>query len=684
MLSIAKPDRETMNRLADATSPYLRQHADNPVDWWPWIPEAFDEAKRRNVPVHLSIGYAACHWCHVMARESFSDPATAAHLNRDFVSIKVDREERPDVDQIYMRALHALGEQGGWPLTMFLTPAGAPFWGGTYFPPEPRWGRPSFRQVLAGISAAWSSGDAAISQNASALINHLNQSVPPATAIPDAAFLDRAAETILSIWDVDRGSFRGAPKFPNPLVMDVLWRAYRRSGDETYRAAVVNTLTFLCQGGIYDHIGGGFARYSVDATWLVPHFEKMLYDNALLLKLLSFACRETPSPLFRNRIDETVAWLLREMQHPAGGFAASLDADTDHEEGLTYTWTADELATVLGNDFPFFAKIYDVSPAGNWEGRTILNRLAPDSRNWLGDETEVRLKHLRQTLLSRRNKRPQPARDDKVLADWNGLAISGLAHAARATGSADARTAAIRAFEFVAESMTRGDRLAHSKLDESLVFPGVATDYANMVQAALDLFALEGDARYLDQAEAWFAAADRHHFVAESSAYNLAADDAPPLIARPLSISDEATPAATGTMASAAATLFMLTADTGHRQRAEQLLGHLAARGPQDVVGSASLQSAFDTLLRGRLAFIIGAGPEADALVDAALGEADPALFVACVQPQAVRPGHPAHGKRPARSKAALFLCDALRCLPEIDSPTEAKDALQRTRSALV
>jgi uncharacterized protein YyaL (SSP411 family) len=672
-----------MNRLADATSPYLRQHADNPVDWWPWIPEAFDEAKRRNVPVHLSIGYAACHWCHVMARESFSDRATADHLNRDFVSIKVDREERPDVDQIYMRALHAIGEQGGWPLTMFLTPDGAPFWGGTYFPPEPRWGRPSFRQVLAGITAAWSAGDKSIAQNASALSEHLNRPVSPDTGMPDAAFLDRAAETILTIWDIDRGSFKGAPKFPNPLVMNVLWRAYRRSGNDTYRTAVTNTLTFLCQGGIYDHLGGGFARYSVDAQWLVPHFEKMLYDNALLLKLLSYAHRETPSELFRSRIDETVAWLLREMQHPAGGFVASLDADTDHEEGLTYVWSAEELAEALGDDFPLFARTYDVTPVGNWEGHTILNRLAPDSRAWLGDEAEAKLHALRETLLRRRNERPQPTRDDKVLADWNGLAISGLVHAARATGNAEAHAAAIKAFDFVTDSMTRGDRLAHSTLDGSLVFPGVATDYANMIQAALDLFALQGDTRYLGHAEAWFAAADRHHFVAESSAYNLTADDAPPLIAQPLSLSDEATPAATGTMASAAATLFMLTANTTYRERAEQLLRHLAARGPQDVVGTASLQSGFDTLLRGRLAFVVGTGSEAEALLDTALDEADPALFAACIRPEAVREGHPAHGKRPARTEAALFLCDAFRCLPEIDQPSDAAEALRSTRTSM-
>ncbi len=502
-----------MNRLAGSTSPYLRQHADNPVDWWPWIPEAFAEAKRRNAPVHLSIGYAACHWCHVMARESFSNPTTAAQLNRDFVSIKVDREERPEVDQIYMRALHALGEQGGWPLTMFLTPDAEPFWGGTYFPPEPRYGRPSFQQILGAIASAWSAQDEAVTKNVAALRNHLNQPVAPPAGTPDPALLDQAAETIASVWDFDRGSFRGAPKFPNPVVLELLWRAYRRNGDGQFRDAVLTTLTNLCQGGIYDHVGGGFARYSTDAEWLVPHFEKMLYDNGLLLSALARAHHEAPQRLFRQRIDETVGWLMREMQLPGGGFAASLDADTDHEEGLTYVWSPEELREALGDGFARFAEIYDVSPGGNWEGSTILNRLRPNAREWLGDEREAEFAAMRAPLLSRRNARPQPARDDKVLADWNGLAIAGLADAARVNGNVAAREAALAAFRFVSESMSEGDRLAHSVLDGKRVFPGIATDYANMIRAGLALFALEGDTAFLDRAEAWFAAAKRHHFV---------------------------------------------------------------------------------------------------------------------------------------------------------------------------
>ena len=671
-----------MNRLASATSPYLRQHADNPVDWWPWIPEAFEEAKRRNVPVHLSIGYSACHWCHVMAEESFSNPEIAAALNRDFVSIKVDREERPEVDQIYMRALHALGEKGGWPLTMFLTPDAVPFWGGTYFPPEPRFGRPGFPQLLAGIAAAWKAGDSTIRHNAATLQEHLNRPVAPSAEAPTSTLLDGAASTLSSVWDHKLGSFQGAPKFPNAAVVEVLWRAWLRTGNTTYREAVLTTLSAICQGGIYDHLAGGFARYAVDAEWKVPHFEKMLYDNSLLLSLLSFGYRETRNPLFRARIDETVAWLVREMQLPGGAFAASLDADTEHEEGLTYVWTWDELQRILGDSLPVFAEIYDALPGGNWEGKIVLNRMAPDSLGWLGDKREGDLEQLRRKLLKHRDQRPQPARDDKILADWNGLAISGLVHAAHATASDQAKAAARHAFDFVLTSMTDGDRLAHSCLDGEHVVPGIATDYANMIRAALDLFTLDGDTRYLDHARAWFTAAKRHHFASESVAYLLAADDTPNLIAQTPSLSDEATPAATGVIAENAARLFMLTADSAYQDHAQALLGHLTARADRDIVGVASLQSACDTILRGRLAFVVGAGPEAALLRRAVLAEPDPALTVVSARSAEVPADHPAHAKRPT-GKAAVFLCDAFRCLPELPTPDAVTEALQQTRPGL-
>jgi uncharacterized protein YyaL (SSP411 family) len=667
-----------MNRLANATSPYLRQHADNPVDWQAWSPEAFAEAKSRDVPVHLSIGYAACHWCHVMARESFSDPATADHLNRDFVSIKVDREERPDVDQVYMRALHALGEQGGWPLTMFLTPDAEPFWGGTYFPPEPRWGRPSFRQVLAAVSAAWKARDAAIAQNAAALKAHLQERTRPVGQPPDLDTIDRAAHTILSVWDMQHGSFKGAPKFPNPVALDVLWRAWLRTGDSAFQGAVLVTLTSLCQGGVYDHLGGGFARYAVDAGWIVPHFEKMLYDNGLLLSALSYAYRATHAELFRTRIEETVDWLLREMRLPGGAFASSLDADTDHEEGLTYTWSWAELQDLLGRKIDIFAAAYDATPHGNWEGKIILNRLASRSEGRTFDEAE--LARMRSILLARRAERPQPARDDKVLADWNGLAISGLVQTHRATGSAKGLAAAQAAFAFVSESMADGDRLAHSSLRGACVIPGLATDYANMIAAALDLFAVDGEHRYLERATRWFAAAEKQHFDAESGAYRLSPYDGEKLIATAASHTDEATPAATGVMARNAARLFMLTGGQAYRTGAETMFARLGGGAERDVVGSASLQSAYDESLRGRLAFLVGIPDRR--LLTVALDEADPAFTIVVADTNMIPPTHPAYGKRPAQ-ESAVFLCDATRCLPEVSDPCELETRLQQTRKGL-
>jgi len=414
----------------------------------------------------------------------------------------------------------------------------------------------------------------------------------------------------------------------------------------------------------------------------VPHFEKMLYDNAQLLSALSYAYHDTGRPLFRARIDETVSWLIREMQLPRGGFASSLDADTEHEEGLTYVWSSEELEKLLGEDFDFFARIYGVTAEGNWEGRNILNRLGQDSREWLGEAEEATLQELRERLLRRRNRRPQPARDDKALADWNGLAIAGLTHAARVNGSSGARLAALTAFRFVSESMSNGERLAHSSLNGDVVYPGVATDYANMIRAALALFALEGHSRYLEYAERWFAAARRHHYVEASAAYDLVADDAPALIAQPLSLVDEATPAATGVMAENAAVLFMLTGDAAYRDHVEGLLGHLSNRAGQDAIGASSLQSAFDTLLRGRVGFVVGEGYLADSLIETALAEADPALLAADVKAETIRRGHPAEGKRPS-GRAALFLCDAFRCLPEITTADDARQTLAKTRAGL-
>ncbi|PZQ78668.1 MAG: thioredoxin domain-containing protein, partial [Ancylobacter novellus] len=408
------------NRLTESASPYLLQHKDNPVDWWQWQPEAFEEARRTNRPILLSIGYAACHWCHVMAHESFEDEATAAVMNELFVNIKVDREERPEVDQIYMSALQQLGAQGGWPMTMFLDPDGAPFWGGTYFPKEAKYGQPAFTDVLKTMANAFASGDPRITSNREALLTRLRQKARPSgQVVVGTNELDDVATRILGIMDDEHGGLQGSPKFPNTPFLELLWRAYERTGRERFRNAALHALDGMSEGGIYDHIGGGYSRYSVDERWLVPHFEKMLYDNAQILDLLGLAYSETLADLFRARAEETVGWLQREMLLEGGAFAASLDADSEGHEGRYYVWTLKQVLDALGAaDAEFFAKHYDIVPFGNWEGVSIPNRLKEIERSSADD---IRLAMLRDKLLAVRATRVPPGRDDKVLADWNGL-----------------------------------------------------------------------------------------------------------------------------------------------------------------------------------------------------------------------------------------------------------------------
>ena len=504
------PQASHQNRLAQETSPYLLQHQHNPVDWWAWGPAALAEAKRSNRPILLSVGYAACHWCHVMAHESFEDDATARVMNELFVNIKVDREERPDIDQIYMAALHHLGEHGGWPLTMFLTPAGEPIWGGTYFPKTSRYGKPAFVDVLREIARLFREEPQKIETNRAALMEQLAATArKPGTVTIGAAELDNAARQLGGIIDPVNGGTRGAPKFPQAALFELLWRGGLRNGEARYFAAVEITLDHICEGGIYDHLGGGFSRYSVDEQWLVPHFEKMLYDNAQLLELLAIAHRRSGKPLYRQRARETVEWLTREMTTPEGAFSASLDADSEGEEGKFYVWSLAEVMRELGSeDGEFFGRHYDVTLGGNFEGHNILNRLEPTERS---EADEARLAGLRAKLLAARAARVRPGLDDKVLADWNGLMIAALANASLMFDEPSWLDIAARAFDFVASTMTRGDRLGHSWRQGQLKFPGLASDFAAMIRAALALYEATGKKPYLDQALAWQHALDRDY-----------------------------------------------------------------------------------------------------------------------------------------------------------------------------
>ncbi|MBV8188474.1 MAG: thioredoxin domain-containing protein, partial [Alphaproteobacteria bacterium] len=479
---------EGRNRLGTETSPYLLQHAHNPVHWWAWGEEAIAEAGRSNRPILLSVGYAACHWCHVMAHESFESPEVATVMNALFVNIKVDREERPDVDAIYMQALQALGEHGGWPLTMFCTPSGEPFWGGTYFPYPARYGRPSFLDVLRGVAQAWRDKPQDIETNRAGLLQALQRhAVNKALEIPHdgpllpMGLLDEIAKRLAQESDPVWGGFGQAPKFPSPYLFENIWRGWLRDRQAARLSeAVTVTLDRMCQGGIYDHLGGGFARYSTDGEWLVPHFEKMLYDNAQLIDLLVLVWQQTKNPLYAARIAETCDWALREMVAESGGFAASYDADSEGVEGKFYVWDAAEIDAVLGpDDAAFFKKAYDVTPAGNWEHRTILHRNRAPAL--LGAAEEERLAALCAKLKAVRDKRAWPGWDDKVLADWNGLMIATLANAASVFEQPAWLAAAIRAWRCVMDGMREENgRLFHSLRAGKRLHRGTLDDYVNM------------------------------------------------------------------------------------------------------------------------------------------------------------------------------------------------------------
>jgi hypothetical protein len=671
------------NRLGEETSPYLLQHKDNPVHWQPWGEAALAAAKAQNKPILLSVGYAACHWCHVMAHESFENPAIAAAMNDLYINIKVDREERPDLDAIYQHALALLGEHGGWPLTMFLSPDGEPFWGGTYFPPESRWGRPGFPQVLQAVAQTYRGDPDKVQKNVVALREALQRlGRPEAGEGIDPALFDRIAERLLREVDPLNGGLGTAPKFPQPGIFELLWRGWKRTRQGPYRDAVLHTLTAICQGGIYDHLGGGFARYSVDARWLAPHFEKMLYDNAELVDLLTLVWQEGRDPLYAQRVAETIAWLQREMLTGEGGFASSLDADSEHEEGKFYVWTAAEIDAVLSEDAVVFKAFYDVTPAGNWEGHNILNRLNHPA---LADgETEALLARCRGKLFAVRAPRVRPGLDDKVLADWNGLMIAALAHAAEVFERADWLALAERAFAFVRQQMAAPNgRLFHSWRDGKARHPATVDDYANLCRAALALHEATRQADYLAVARDWVAVLDRHYWDGEGGGYFFAADDTAGLIARAKTAADAAVPAGNGTLVGVLTRLAILTGEAAHRDRAEAIVKAFAGEVTRNFFPLATLINGAE--LAQKPVQIVIAGEAGDpglvALRRAIHAVSLPRRIVQIVAPgQDLPAGHPAFGKTAVDGKAAAYICEGPVCSLPIVVSQELVDALGNLR----
>ncbi len=692
---MSAPNATHQNRLAHETSPYLLQHQHNPVDWWPWGPAALEEAQRTNRPILLSVGYAACHWCHVMAHESFEDHATARVMNELFVNIKVDREERPDIDQIYMNALHLLGEQGGWPLTMFLTPKGEPVWGGTYFPKTARYGRAAFVDVLHEVARLFREEPDRIGKNRDALMARLSEKArPEGKAVVGLAELDRVANGVARAIDLTHGGLRGAPKFPQSAIFELLWRAGERAPAEenptrtaapAFHGRVLLTLEHICEGGIYDHLGGGFARYSVDERWLVPHFEKMLYDNAQLLELLAVAHAATGAPLYLDRARETVGWLAREMTTPEGAFSASLDADSEGEEGKFYVWSLAEIETVLQGDAAFFAAHYDVTPEGNFEGHNILNRLKDLPRSMEAhaamQHEAPRLAMLRGKLLMEREKRIRPGLDDKILADWNGLMIAALANAGALAGEARWIMMAARAFRFIAAEMVRGDRLGHSWRAGRLLYPGLASDFACMTRAALALYEATGERSYLDQAVAWQRALDRHYANPDNGGYFLTADDAEGLVVRPAVTHDDATPNPNAVAAANLVRLAVLAGDDGWREQADRLFDGVLSAAGEHLLGHAALLNALDLRLRGAEIVVTGAGARADALTAAALKLSFlDRIVLRAPAADALPASHPARDKIAAAPAGAAFVCVGERCSLPVIEPEALQQAVRAMR----
>jgi uncharacterized protein YyaL (SSP411 family) len=679
------------NRLARETSPYLLQHKDNPVHWWAWGPEALAEARRTGKPILLSVGYAACHWCHVMAHESFEDAATAAQMNELFVNIKVDREERPDIDAIYMRALHSLGEQGGWPLTMFLDSEARPFWGGTYFPPEPRFGRPSFRHVLGEVARVYREEPDKVAHNAGRLIAALKERPHGGGAAPDLTDggISALAGAMVRAVDARRGGLAGAPKFPQWSFFWLLWRLAIRYGDPAALQAVDTSLTNICQGGIYDHLGGGFARYSVDERWLVPHFEKMLYDNALLIDLMTEVYRETGSALYKARIAETVGWLEREMIAEGGGFAASLDADSEGEEGRFYVWSRAEVEEVLGaNDARLFCEVYDVTREGNWEGRTILNRLG--SLDLRAPEEEAALVAMRAKLLARRSGRVRPGWDDKVLADWNGLMIAALAQAARVFERPEWLERAKGAFHFVLTRMEQDGRLIHSYRSGRAQAPATASDYANMVWAALRLYQATGDATYLGVAERWVAVADEQYWVAGLDqglgGYAFTADDTPDVIVRLRAAHDDAVPNANGVMLSNLVALNLLTGKPRYLEWAEAIPRAFAADMARNTFGHCGLIAAVLDLIAPQHVVVIephaaGAPPGASPLARAMLDLSLPGAVQHAVAPGQTIGNSALAGKSAVGGKPTAYACLGPQCSLPVTEPEALVELLRKLRA---
>lgn len=672
------------NRLGPLKSPYLLQHADQPVHWQPWGEDAFRQAQAENKPILLSIGYAACHWCHVMAHESFADPVTAKAMNALYINIKVDREEHPDVDALYQKALTLMGHQGGWPLTIFLTPKGEPFWGGTYFPPRAAYGRPSFINVLQNISNAYAHQNDDILQNVTTLCDALIKDTQPkgdgSLTLED---IKTTGTYVLRVMDPRDGGLQGAPKFPQPILFDFLWRVSALTNNDRLADLVELTLKKMCQGGIFDHIGGGFARYATDAQWRIPHFEKMLSDNAQLISLMTLVWRKTRSPLLKQAITQTIDWVLRDMTVTGcnGGFAlaGALDADSEGVEGKYYVWSEQEITDLLGTEGDAFKQAYDVSAHGNWEGQNILHRCLPFQLE--EDTDEQYLDHCRQILLEAREKRIKPLRDEKVLTDWNCLMIKALCEAGATLDRADWIAQAQVIMEQMTSLMVKDGILYHSWCDGQHVSPAYLEDYAQLCQASLALYDVTAEASYLTQCEQYVDHIHSHFWDGEAQAYAQSAQktiNGLNITQKP--VVDHATPSGNGTMATVLADLFHLTAKDVYQQRFNRLIKTFGTRNPNDIFAMPCLCSALIRFETTKTLCLIDESPSKyhKILIKKAYSSSNPNLKILLADgKQAYTAPHPLAQKVKIADKTTLYVCSHGRCAPPITDLEKLEDTLR-------
>ena len=602
----------TKNLLNKETSPYLLQHKDNPVNWYPWSEEAFKKAKSENKPVLLSVGYAACHWCHVMAHESFEDEETAKLMNREFINIKLDREERPDLDSIYQNALALLGQQGGWPLTMFLSSNKKPFWGGTYFPKEPKYGMPAFKDVLTSIAKSYASDQDAIIKNQTLIfkaLSKLDTSNPIETNIEK--FIVAAENNIIENCDLRHGGLNGAPKFPQLFIYDFLLNLYQQDQDEKKLNIITSTLDNICSGGIFDHVAGGISRYSVDELWLVPHFEKMLYDNAQLLLLLNKFYITTHQSAYKQKAEQIANWIISEMQDKDGGYYAALDADSEGVEGKFYIWSYVELKNILKDDLKFFCSIFNVTEEGNWEGNIVLSRY---KQLHINEEEEARVQLLLDKLAQYRKKRIKPQLDDKILVDWNGLTIEAMAYTGKVLNNNKYLKSAERAFSFIFDKMFVQNKLYHSNCMGINKHLGMLDDYVHLTKAALMLYETTSKYCYLEQS-ILLTKCILDYFFNKSGGFYTNSDDQKDVILKNIQYFDNVTPNSNAVLLSIFSKISLVTSDKKYVQLYEDLIGKISKKISNQYLGSTSFLKNFSLIKTAKLLIIAGKNKDQNEII---------------------------------------------------------------------